>query len=844
MGFLDDLFDFEKSHLKTLTGGIFDDPKRLLLGVDPLSTKMWNEVLGRDDRALVSQFGGPTEKDYQDAIDAGVDIGAAQGFHTVAEAIASIYGGGAAAGALGGIGYGTAGSTVGSAAGGAGQAVLDYAIPAAAGAIQDPMELQPQRWSSGPGQQMGPLSGMQRRYNFNLGDPYTYGMGPEQNFLGGLRGVAEGGYIKGYAEGGSIDDVNQMVKTIGDISQVPGGAEMLITVAAEELGGKGGKTKQLRLYSMGGPVGYQGGGLTNAVQAVRGGGRGDDEMLLHLAPEEYEAITSMWGPPDINPNTGLPEYGFFSDFWKNIKRGVKDIVKSPIFSFVAPLALNYFAPGLGSKLGGALGAGEESAALVGDTLIRAGAGAASSGTEGAIAGAVSGLTSGGVGSKLGSKLGLEGEVGRLAGDALLGGVGGELGGGDFGGGALGQLQHSLVQPGMEKQFNEEMAKIFGTKGEFDVTPQAEPLMSKLPGDPQMSPIPPSGDLTVFGDPEQPGFFSRIGSWIKDNPEIAASMAGIIGQGFGGSSSEGGGMPGLPSEFLEGIPQYDFERERQSLSTPGGYYTYGQTGSESPGEHQFFTNNTIGQPGAPGGGLPDLGGPRGGPRDGGRRGRGSRGRGSYPGAALVPGGPSGPGLPGLEADFDREAGQPLSGRYWPVKARALEQQGWTVDWGSQMAYPPGGDPIYGNRGGYARGNGSGREDLIEAMLSDGEYVMDAETVALLGDGSNDAGARRLDEMREELRKHKGKNLSKGKFSHDAKNPMQYLKKGGTVTKRTIQEVAYEVMDNHIKADKPKGHDVESGLQKKKKMKKARGGGIRPKKKDRELVDTMAIELLGD
>jgi len=34
---------------------------------------------------------------------------------------------------------------------------------------------------------------------------------------------------------------------------------------------------------------------------------------------------------------------------------------------------------------------------------------------------------------------------------------------------------------------------------------------------------------------------------------------------------------------------------------------------------------------------------------------------------------------------------------------------------------------------AKGSGSGRDDTINARLSDGEYVMDAETVALLGDG---------------------------------------------------------------------------------------------------------------
>lgn len=75
--------------------------------------------------------------------------------------------------------------------------------------------------------------------------------------------------------------------------------------------------------------------------------------------------------------------------------------------------------------------------------------------------------------------------------------------------------------------------------------------------------------------------------------------------------------------------------------------------------------------------------------------------------------------------------------------------------------------------YVKGPGTGRSDEIDAKLSDGEYVMDAETVAMLGDGSSDAGARRLDELRENLRKHKGKNLAKGKFSANAKDPAAYI-----------------------------------------------------------------------
>jgi hypothetical protein len=76
--------------------------------------------------------------------------------------------------------------------------------------------------------------------------------------------------------------------------------------------------------------------------------------------------------------------------------------------------------------------------------------------------------------------------------------------------------------------------------------------------------------------------------------------------------------------------------------------------------------------------------------------------------------------------------------------------------------------------FTRGSGDGRADTVDARLSDGEYVIDAETVALLGDGSNEEGARRLDKMRQEIRMHKGKALAKGKFSPAAKSPLNYLK----------------------------------------------------------------------
>ena len=79
-----------------------------------------------------------------------------------------------------------------------------------------------------------------------------------------------------------------------------------------------------------------------------------------------------------------------------------------------------------------------------------------------------------------------------------------------------------------------------------------------------------------------------------------------------------------------------------------------------------------------------------------------------------------------------------------------------------------------QGRYVKGGGTGTSDSIPAVLSDGEYVIDAQTVSMLGDGSSDAGAKKLDDMRKEVRKHKGSALSKGKFAPEAKSPLAYMK----------------------------------------------------------------------
>lgn len=75
-------------------------------------------------------------------------------------------------------------------------------------------------------------------------------------------------------------------------------------------------------------------------------------------------------------------------------------------------------------------------------------------------------------------------------------------------------------------------------------------------------------------------------------------------------------------------------------------------------------------------------------------------------------------------------------------------------------------------GPVRGLGGGQDDVVRAAMAPGEYVWDAESVSALGDGNNEEGARRLDEMRKNIRKHK-----RGGDINDipprAKSPLQYL-----------------------------------------------------------------------
>lgn len=80
-----------------------------------------------------------------------------------------------------------------------------------------------------------------------------------------------------------------------------------------------------------------------------------------------------------------------------------------------------------------------------------------------------------------------------------------------------------------------------------------------------------------------------------------------------------------------------------------------------------------------------------------------------------------------------------------------------------------------KAGRVQGQGGGQDDVVDIKAAPGEYVFDAEAVSALGDGNTEEGARKLDEMRMNIRKHK-RTGGLSSIPPKAKKPEQYMKKG--------------------------------------------------------------------
>ena len=121
--------------------------------------------------------------------------------------------------------------------------------------------------------------------------------------------------------------------------------ETPVTIAPQVNYARGGKVKKKKK-----------GGIMNSMpslaEMIRRQGEGQDQILAHINPEEAQMLAETSGG-DINPMTGLPQFGLFSN--------PKKWLKGSIGGAGGAILGNMLLPGVGGIIGGALGGAAGSA---------------------------------------------------------------------------------------------------------------------------------------------------------------------------------------------------------------------------------------------------------------------------------------------------------------------------------------------------------------------------------------------------------------------------------------------------------------------------------------------------
>jgi filamentous hemagglutinin len=529
-------------------------------------------------------------------------------------------------------------------------------------------------------------------------------------------------------------------------------------------------------------------------QIARMGRYGDTE-LAHINPFEARILQAYGGSGTVNPYTGQREF-----FLKKIGRALKKVVKA--VAPVLPIALAFIPGGaalagtLGSALSGGALAGT-AANMLGSAAISGLSSAASGGdfVKGAIGGAlgagVAPVIGGAVGDTLGMTLGDTAK--NVVGSAITGGAQSALSGGDF---ASGAMQGALG--GYAGSTLSGMAGNVG--GRIGTGLQAAGQQFGNAMTMGASPTEALGQSAVAG--LTAGLLAPPPAPAKSPYDLTPSDSGGLGlkppsdlvvEGLKAPKLNTTSVPemGLGMDYTLGSKTPTFKGPETlavdySLTAPSAQTTSAQpelgTGIQPSPLNAIAAQTAATTPGVKGtvGDAPAT-----------------KGLSIGSAASMLPllslfNTASTPEqvqqivsqmTPEQQEYFNR----PMRTWNWDTLSAAAKIQGLPI--GSYIArnWDKVGGGQYDNplepekklaRGGaltrLARGGGSGRDDTIPARLSDGEYVMDAETVALLGDGSTTDGARRLDQMRAKIRQHKGKSMARGKFSANAKSPLAYLK----------------------------------------------------------------------
>jgi hypothetical protein len=473
------------------------------------------------------------------------------------------------------------------------------------------------------------------------------------------------------------------------------------------------------------------GGLAGMRTLARQGRMGDT-MMAHVSPEEAAMLKARGGAGTINPQTGYPQY--FS-----LKK---------LFKAILPIALNFVAPGLGAAIGGAVGLSGAAATAFGGAVI---GGASSALTGGnALQGALMGGLGGGLGNVVGGAankmLGLNlGDTGRaLLGSGLVGGAAGAATGQGFLkglgqgvlGGAVGQLTGGMSGPTAFQQGLGAAGQTFGQALTAGYDPKSALAAGALSGLAKgISYSPADAAVTSLRGGQQP-------EASANQPAAADAQPTFLQRIFGGGGGDAAGGAGSGSFGTLGKLALAGSALSGLFSAPPEVKQAAST--LSPEQQEYFNRPSI---------TWDW--------------NKMQNDANASGMSL--------------SQFMATNWNNITGGQYNAAPAAPAQNPAAMPANAMPAMAHGGRHMMANGGSplsavarFARGAGTGRSDEIDAKLSDGEYVIDAETVAMLGDGSSKAGAQRLDQMREKIRSHKGKALAKGKFSPDAKSPLAYIK----------------------------------------------------------------------
>lgn len=418
-------------------------------------------------------------------------------------------------------------------------------------------------------------------------------------------------------------------------------------------------------------------------------------------------------------------------------------------------------------------------AAVAGGLVEAGIGAATADILAAgIVGAGSGALIGGISSSLsgGSFWGGAGKGALLGG--VTGGIGGAVGG--VAGGAVDQAAFMAGDDAADAAAGIGGAGASTIGGATDAAGAAigGAGSAATNGGAAAAPAVASGAAPAAAPASSSGFFGKLGDAVSNNPLKTLQVALAAKQAFSAPQVNVGqnasNVIGTNPGFNAALPQYSMSG---NTATPyaGNWYTYGQTG------HAPLYNSTL---------IPPVTQARGGLIKGYSHGGSVRGyaMGGMPmpmanGAPpmMAPQGPPAMGGMPPQASAPRN---PLATQNGFAIGKALGQQMKAAGTLNKIKTPKDAhrigtaigahlaSPTYAGDG-QVPGHGTGQSDSVPARLSVDEFIIPADVVADLGDGSSRAGAKALTHLIKGVRAHKA---VKG-FPPKARNPLSYLPKAG-------------------------------------------------------------------